>query len=73
MKSKTEISEAQGILIDFLKSLKIEKDNIIVIMLMLKSYSQQVTMLEWLHQNWEKNPTQEQIMNIAQKIMHEVK
>jgi hypothetical protein len=73
MKSKTELSEAQGILIDFLKSLKIEKDNIIVIMLMLKSYSQQVTMLEWLHQKWEKNPTQEQIMDIAQKIMHEVK
>jgi hypothetical protein len=68
-----KLSEIQEILLGGLQLLHLEKDNIIIVMLMLKLESQQMNMLIWLKNNIEKNPTQEQIMDIAQKIMHEVK
>ena len=71
MKSKTKLSEAQKILIGGLKLLNLQKDNIIMVGLMLQSESQIVQMLEWLYQNFKKQifPTQEQVMDMAQRIM----
>lgn len=71
MKSDTQLSEAQKILIGGLKLLNLEKDNIIMVGLMLRSESQVMEMLEWLYQNFKskKMPSQEQVMDKAQEIM----
>lgn len=69
-----ELTEAQKILIGGLQLLDLPKDNIIMVMLMLKDSKQkQMDMLEWLHQNFKKEifPTQEQVMDKAQEIMQE--
>lgn len=71
MKSVENLSEAQKILIGSLKLLKMPKDNIIMVGLMLKSESQLMEMLEWLYRNFKKNktPTKEEVMDMAQYIM----
>lgn len=71
MKSKKKLSEAQKILVGGLKLLNLQKDNIIMVGLMLQSESQIVQMLEWLNQNFKKkiHPTQQQVMDKAQEIM----
>lgn len=71
MKSETQLSEAQKILIGGLELLDLEKDNIIMVGLMLQSESQVMEMLEWLYQNFKSNkmPSQEQVMDKAQEIM----
>lgn len=73
MKSKMELSEAQKILIGGLELLNLNKDNIIMVLLMLQSESQIIQMLEWLKQAFEEKryPTQKQVMDMAQKIMQE--
>ncbi len=68
MKSNTKLSEIQLILIDYLKSLHIEKDNIIMCGLMLRPDWRAWEMCCWIHDNWEKGLTQEQVMMKAQKI-----
>ena len=74
MKSRVKLSEAQKILVGGLKLLKLSKDNIIMVGLMLQSESQIVQMLEWLNQNFRRKlyPTQEQVMNMAQKISEQI-
>lgn len=71
MKSEIQLSEAQKILIGGLELLDLEKDNIIMVGLMLQSESQVMEMLEWLYQNFKSNkmPSQEQVMDKAQEIM----
>lgn len=71
MKSEENLSEAQKILIGGLKLLKLSKDNIIMVGLMLKSESQLMEMLKWLYRNFKKNktPTKEEVMDMAQYIM----
>ena len=73
MKSKKTLSEAQKILAGGLKLLNLNKDNIIMVGLMLQSESQIVQMLEWLNQAFKKKiyPSQRQVMDMAQKIMQE--
>jgi hypothetical protein len=65
------ISEAQKILVGGLKLINLQKDNIIMVGLMLQSESQIAQMLEWLNQNFKKEiyPTQQQVMDKAQEIM----
>ncbi len=71
MESEYQLSEAQKILIGGLELLDLEKDNIIMVGLMLQSESQVMEMLEWLYQNFKSNkmPSQEQVMDKAQEIM----
>jgi len=73
MKLETGLSEAQLILIDYLKSLHIEKDNIIMVGLMCRKKKQLWKMLWWIHDNWEKGLTQSDIMDKAQEIDHSEK
>ena len=65
------LSEAQKILVGGLKLLNLEKDNIMMVGLMLRSESQIMEMLEWLYQNFQQEiyPTKEQVMDKAQEIM----
>ena len=65
------ISEAQKIVVVGLKLINLQKDNIIMVGLMLQSESQIAQMLEWLNQNFKKEiyPTQQQVMDKAQEIM----
>lgn len=71
MKSTMTLSEEQKILVGGLKLLNLNKDNIIMVGLMLQSESQIVQMLEWLNHafNEKTYPTQRQVMDMAQKIM----
>ena len=71
MESEYQLSEAQKILIGGLELLDLEKDNVIMVGLMLQSESQVMEMLEWLYQNFKSNkmPSQEQVMDKAQEIM----
>ena len=66
-----KLSEAQKILVGGLKLLNLEKDNIMMVGLMLRSESQIMEMLEWLYQNFQQEiyPTKEQVMDKAQEIM----
>ncbi len=69
-----ELSEIQEILLGGLQLLPMEKDNII--MLMLKSSEQQqMTMCQWLEEKFKKEvmPTQEEVMDMAQYIMRNIK
>ena len=70
-KSEIQLSESQKILIGGLKLLNLNKDNIMMVGLMLRSESQIMKMLEWLNQNFKCNvmPSQEQVMDKAQEIM----
>ncbi len=72
---ENELTEAQKILVGGLKLLNLPKDNIIMVGLMLKSESQQLKMLEWMAQEFKahKIPTQEQVMDMAQYIMQNIK
>ena len=67
-----ELSEEQKCLIGGLELLKMEKDNIIMVCLMLRSEQQVMDMLEWLAQQLEqdKNPSQPEVMDKAQEIMN---
>ncbi len=69
-KSKTILSEKQELLIGGLKLLDLEKDNIIMVGLMLRTDSQIMEMLEWFSENFKRNimPSQEQVMDKAQEI-----
>ena len=71
MKSEIQLSEAQKILIGGLKLLNLNKDNIMMVGLMLRSELQIMEMLEWLYLNFKDNtiPSQEQVMDKAQEIM----
>ena len=71
MKSEIQLSESQKILIGGLKLLNLNKDNIMMVGLMLRSESQIMKMLVWLNQNFKCNvmPSQEQVMDKAQEIM----
>ena len=70
-KSEIQLSESQKILIGGLKLLNLNKDNIMMVGLMLRSESQIMKMLEWLNQNFKCNvmPSQEQVMDKAEEIM----
>ena len=75
VKSEVKLSEAQKILVGGLKLLTLPKDNIIMVGLMLKLESQQLKMLEWVCQNFKvhKMPTKEEVMDMAQYIMQNLK
>lgn len=65
-----ELTELQKILIGGLKLFGLEKDNIIMVMLMLKSSEQaQMDLLTWVSDNIYNNPTKEQVMNKAEELM----
>ena len=68
-----ELTEAQEILMGGLEFLDLPKDNIIMVMLMLKDSEQkQMDMLLWLADELEQGnmPTQEEVMDKAQEIMN---
>ena len=75
MQSEEKLSEAQKILIGGLKLLNLPKDNIIMVGLMLRSESQLMIMLEWLDENFKAHrmPTKEEVMDMAQYIMQNLK
>jgi hypothetical protein len=71
-----ELSEIQEVLLGGLQLLPMEKDNIIMVMLMLKSSEQQqMAMCQWLEEKFKKEvmPTQEEVMDMAQYIMRNIK
>jgi len=68
-----ELSEIQETLLGGLQLLSLQKDNIIMIMLMLQSSEQQIEMLQWMAYNIEMGISQEQIMDKAQEIMLTIK
>ena len=67
-----ELSEEQKCLIGGLELLKIEKDNIIMVCLMLRSEQHVMEMLEWMAQQLEQDkfPSQPEVMDKAQEIMN---
>ncbi len=70
---KTELSEIQEGLLGGLQLLRMEKDNIMMVMLMLKSSETgQLEMCLWLADKFQSGtmPTQEQVMDKAQEIMN---
>lgn len=65
-----ELTELQKLLIEGLKFFDLEKENGIMVMLMLKSSEQaQWDMLFWVRDNIYNNPTQEQVMDKAEELM----
>ena len=73
-KNETELSETQHLLLEGLQLLPLEKDNIIMVMLMLKSSEEkQRKMLFWIaaRLKMEKIPSQPQVMDKALQIMQE--
>lgn len=70
-----ELTEAQKGLIGGLQLLDLPKDNIIMVMLMLKDSEQkQMDMLEWLANEMGKGymPNQKEVMDKAQEIMNSI-
>lgn len=70
----TELTETQTLLLEGLQLLSLEKDNIIMVMLMLKSSGEkQLKMLFWIAARLKvkKIPSQTQVMDKALKIMQE--
>lgn len=68
-----ELTELQKVLIGGLQLLDLPKDNIIMVMLMLKDSEQkQWNMLVWLADKMQNGnmPNQEQVMDKAQEIMN---
>lgn len=63
-----KISELQSIIIGYLKSLSIDKENILAIMLVLKSEEQQMEMAWFLHDNRMREPTQSEVTEKALQI-----
>ena len=69
-----ELTEIQKFLIGGLKLLDLPRDNIIMVMLMLKDSEQkQMQMLIWLADNMEKGimPNMVQVMDKAQEIWNQ--
>lgn len=73
---ENELSEIQKGLLGGLQLLPMKKDNIIMVMLMLKSSKEkQLKMCQWLADCFRVGtiPTQEQVMDMAQYIMQNIK
>ena len=69
---QTELTEIQNLLLEGLQLLPLEKDNIIMVMLMLKSSEEkQLKMLYWIAARLKikRIPSQSQVMDKAQEIM----
>ena len=69
---QTELTEIQNLLLEGLQLLPLEKDNIIMVMLMLKSSEEkQLKMLYWIAERLKikRIPSQSQVMDKAQEIM----
>ena len=70
MTSEEQLSEMRKILAGGLKLLNLPIENIMMVLMMLRSESQMMEMLEWLHQNFKRRifPAQEQVMEKALEI-----
>ncbi len=62
----------QEVLIECLKCMDLITDTKIAITLMLRTYSQILTMLDWISKHYKENPDEDRVLRIAQAISEQV-
>ena len=60
-------------LIAGLRALGMRKEPVIVVMSLLRTEKQLTTMMDWIATHYQKNPTEDKVIEIAQKIKEKVK
>ena len=66
------ISETKKVLIAGLKTILKDKEVMTAIALMLKSEDQMLTMIDWIVKHNQENPSEDLVIQIAQKIVERV-
>lgn len=62
------MTKKEELLIDWCKLLKMHKEAILVVMACLRTDRQQGTMLDWLMKHYQENPSEDMILQVAEKI-----
>lgn len=62
------MTKKEELLIDWCKLLKMHKEAILVVMACLRTDRQQGTMLDWLVKHYQENPSEDMILQVAEKI-----
>lgn len=55
------------------RELKMHKEAMLVVMACCQTEKQQLTMLDWIEKHYKENPTEDEIIEIAEAIMEKVK
>ena len=68
-----ELSETKKLLIEGLKTILKDKEVMLAIALMLKTDPQMLTMLDYILKHNSENPSEDEVIQVAQKISEQVK
>jgi len=66
------ISETKKVLISGLKLILSNNDVILAIALLLKSEDQMLTMLDYIVKHRQENPSEDEVIQVAQKISEQI-
>lgn len=67
------MTKKEELLIDACKLLNVRLEPTMVVMACLRTEEQQATMLDWIRKHYKENPTEDEIIEIAEAIMEKVK
>lgn len=68
-----ELSETKKLLIEGLRTVLEDKEVMLAIALMLKTDPQMLTMLDYILKHNSENPSEDEVIQVAQKISEQVK
>ena len=68
-----DLKKTRQTLIAGLRMLDMRKEPVIMVMSLLRTEKQLTTMMDWIATHYQKNPTEDKVIEIAQKIKEKVK